>query len=121
MAKQPTAGTGFRLLSMGADTPVPATGPYNWEDRLCEPSATSVQVGSTHFEGEVQGGRVTCTGSITVTGGPGWHGTVNVSGTLQLVGGLVGEGDLAVDSSTAPVTFQTVHVDRVNPKRYAAV
>ena len=121
MGKQPTAGTGFRLLSMGADTPVPATGPCGWDDRLCEPSATNAQVGTSHFDGVVQGGQVTCTGSITVTGGAGWHGTVNLSGTLRLVGGLVGEGDLTVDSSTTPVTFQTVHVDRVNPKRYTTV
>jgi hypothetical protein len=121
MGSQPTPATGFRVLSMGRETPVPASGPCDWGDNLCEPSATNVQVGTSHFDGAVQGGQVTCTGWITLTQGSGWKGTVNLSGTLHLVGGQVGEGDLAVVSSTTPVTFQTVHVDRVNPKRYTAV
>jgi hypothetical protein len=118
----PPGATGFQVLSMGQDHPAPASGRYEWNENVCDPAATTQQVGDDHFEGDVEGDKFTCTGWITLNGGSGWHGgTVNLSGTLYLVNGLIDHGDLAVVSSTKPVTFRGVRVDRVNPKRYTTV
>jgi hypothetical protein len=120
MSSQPSAATGFEVVSMGQEQPAPASGRYAWSENVSEPTASS-KVGDDHFEGDVQGDQFACTGWINLTGGNGWHGKVTLSGTLYIVGGRIDHGDLAVDSSTTPVTFRTVRVDRLNPKRYTTV
>jgi hypothetical protein len=121
MGSQPSPATGFRVLSMGLEKPAPATGRYEWDENLCEPRATSKEVGDDHFEGDVRGDEFICTGRLTLTGGDGYRGALTLSGTLYLVGGRIDHGDLTVDSSEPPATFRNVRVDRVNPKRYTAV
>jgi hypothetical protein len=109
----------FDVWSMGPDEPVPSTGAYTWDDDLCEPTATTTKVGRNHFDGVVRGDHISCTGWIHLDGGSGWQGRVKLIGTLHLVNGTVGKGHLTVDPSTSPTPpFQTVHVDRLNPKRY---
>jgi hypothetical protein len=120
---------GFDVYS--ADSPrreTPKDGPvlgknntYEWTDDLSEGAPNGDTIGTAHFEGTMQDdNHLSCSGTITLQGGGGWTGTVDLLGTLHLKGDKVGEGHLTVtDGGQAP--FRTIHVTKDNPKRYKTV
>ena len=104
------------------DGPVPSKNSgYEWTDDLSEGGPNGDAIGTAHFVGTMQDdSHLSCTGSIELTGGSGWTGTVTLIGTLHLKGAKVGEGHLTVkDDPLAP--FQSVHVTKDNPKRYKTI
>jgi hypothetical protein len=123
---------GFNVLS--DDKPAkekPKDGPdsntsssYDWDDNLNQDqqSGKAVKgVGQASFQGTVTADQIECDGSITITGGTQWTGTVELKGTLDLVNGKVGDGFLDVKPSNNPPPFSRVRVTKENPKRYKTV